>query len=88
MSGNNFEEILHNIDNVKVKKVEGTLYVMNEKITWMPKAKNLATISHNYVDIKSINCKNKGRNENLNKSFTKFFVLLKKSPKNLHRGQG
>jgi transcription initiation factor TFIIH subunit 1 len=54
MSNNNFEEIKLMVEHVKYKKVEGTLYVMSERIAWMQKQKNSFTISHYYVDIKSL----------------------------------
>jgi transcription initiation factor TFIIH subunit 1 len=53
MSGNSLEEIKLVIENVKCKKVEGSLYLMSERLAWMPKQKTLSTISHHYVDIKS-----------------------------------
>ncbi len=49
----NLEEIVLVVENVKNKKIEGSLYVMSERIAWMPKQKNVFTISHHYVDIKS-----------------------------------
>jgi transcription initiation factor TFIIH subunit 1 len=52
MSGN-LEEIKLVVENVKYKKIEGALYLMSERIAWMPKQKNAFTVSHNYVDIKS-----------------------------------
>lgn len=56
MSGKqqNLEEIVMVVESVKNKKIEGTLYLMSERIAWMPKQKNVFTISHHYVDIKSI----------------------------------
>jgi transcription initiation factor TFIIH subunit 1 len=53
MSGNSLEEIKLVIEHVKNKKVEGTLYLMSERIAWMPKGKEVFLISHHYVDIKS-----------------------------------
>lgn len=47
------EEIVMVVENVKHKKNEGALYLMNERIAWMPKQKNFFTISHHYADIKS-----------------------------------
>lgn len=41
------------IEFVRVKKADGTLYLMNERIAWMPNGKNTFTISHNYADIKT-----------------------------------
>lgn len=55
MSGNSKEEIIHQIENVRCKKMDGTLYVMSERISWISKGreKTATSISHNYVDIKS-----------------------------------
>lgn len=39
MSGNSREEIKLVIEHVKCKKIEGTLYLMSERIAWMPKGK-------------------------------------------------
>lgn len=47
------EDVLKMIDFVRVKKADGTLYLMNERIAWMPNGKNTFTISHNYADIKT-----------------------------------
>ena len=55
MAGNSREEIKLVVEYVKHKKVEGTLYLMSERIAWMPKGKvTTFTTSHYYVDIKSI----------------------------------
>lgn len=56
MSGNSLEEIKLVVENVKHKKIEGSLYLMSERIAWMPKQKSAFTTSHHYVDIKSTNC--------------------------------
>jgi hypothetical protein len=53
MSGNSLEEIKLLVENVKWKKNEGSLYLMGERLAWIPKQKNCNTISHHYVDIKS-----------------------------------
>ena len=55
MSGNSLEEIKLVVEHVKCKKVEGSLYLMSERLAWMPKQKTSSTISHHYVDIKSWN---------------------------------
>ena len=48
------EEILKVIEHVKYKKTEGSLYVMSERIGWMPKQKEQTfLVSHHYVDIQS-----------------------------------
>ena len=54
MSGNNLEEILKVVEHVKNRKMEGTLYLMSERIAWMPKQKDTFLVSHQYVDIKSM----------------------------------
>lgn len=46
------EDIRLSINNVKHKKGDGTLYLMAERLAWMPNAKNNFTISHKYSDIK------------------------------------
>lgn len=53
MSGNSLEEIKLMVENVKCKKMEGALYLMSERIAWMPKGKSNFSVSHHYVDIKS-----------------------------------
>ncbi|KAJ6221021.1 hypothetical protein RDWZM_006833 [Blomia tropicalis] len=47
------EDVLKMIEFVRVKKADGTLYLMNERIAWMPNGKNTFVISHNYADIKT-----------------------------------
>lgn len=47
------EDVRAMIEFVRVKKADGTLYLMNERIAWMPNGKNTFTISHNYADIKT-----------------------------------
>lgn len=47
------EDVLKMIEFVRVRKADGTLYLMNERIAWMPNGKNTFTISHNYSDIKT-----------------------------------
>lgn len=55
MSGNSLEEIKLAIENVKCKKVEGVLYLMSERLAWIPKQKTQnIDISYRYVDIKSV----------------------------------
>lgn len=48
------EDVLSVVQHVKNKKCEGTLYMMSERMAWMPATKQTFTVSHNYVDIKSI----------------------------------
>jgi transcription initiation factor TFIIH subunit 1 len=47
------EDILRVVENVRVKKNDGTLYMMAERIAWMPNGKDTFTISHKYADIKT-----------------------------------
>lgn len=47
------EDVLLIVSHVKNKKCEGYLYMMSERMAWMPTAKDTFTVSHNYADIKS-----------------------------------
>ena len=47
------EDVLAHIGHVKVKKNDGDLYLMTERIAWMPNGKDTFTISHKYCDIKT-----------------------------------
>ena len=47
------EDIRLQIDKVRHKKSDGTLYLMSERLAWMPNARNNFTISHKYSDIKT-----------------------------------
>ena len=49
----NGEDVRLKVDYVKSKKVEGTLYMMSERMGWMPKHKDVFTLSFDYCDIKS-----------------------------------
>ncbi|XP_074659890.1 general transcription factor IIH subunit 1-like [Tubulanus polymorphus] len=46
------EDVLSITKNVKQKKVEGSLYLMSERLAWMPGHLNTFRVSHNYADIK------------------------------------
>lgn len=61
MSGNSLEEIKLVVEHVKCKKVEGSLYLMSERLAWMPKQKTSSTISHHYVDIKTQKISTEGK---------------------------
>lgn len=52
MSANSNEEIKLSVDHVKLQKTEGTLYLMSERVAWMPKHQNVFTLSHRYEEIK------------------------------------
>lgn len=47
------EEVLLIVQAVKQKKTEGQLYMMSERMAWMPGSRGSFTISHNFTDIKS-----------------------------------
>ena len=48
------ENILLQVNHVKHKKYEGTLYLMGERLAWMASHKNdTFAVNHKYVDIKS-----------------------------------
>lgn len=46
------EDVLLMVNHVHHKKNDGTLYLMNERIAWMPEGKDTFSISHRYADIK------------------------------------
>ena len=46
------EDILLLVNGVRHKKNDGTLYLMAERIAWMPNGKDCFTISYKYSDIK------------------------------------
>ena len=46
------EDVLLQISNVKHKKGEGTLYVMNERIAFILQGSETVSVSHLYTDIK------------------------------------
>lgn len=46
------EDIRLQINNVRYKKGDGTLYLMAERLGWMPNTKDNFAISHKYSDIK------------------------------------
>ena len=48
----NGEDVRLKVDHVKSKKVDGTLYMMSERMGWMPKHKDVFTLSFDYCDIK------------------------------------
>ncbi|CAL1271219.1 unnamed protein product [Larinioides sclopetarius] len=50
--GTSSEDVLLMVNHVHHKKVDGTLYLMNERIAWMPNGKDTFSISHKYADIK------------------------------------
>lgn len=50
--GTSSEDVLLMVSEVRHKKADGTLYLMSERIAWMPNGKDIFTISHKYSDIK------------------------------------
>ena len=48
------EDVLLVVSHVKNKKCDGTLYMMSERMAWMPSTKETFTISYNYIDIKGM----------------------------------
>lgn len=46
------EDVLLQMGEVRYKKGDGTLYVMNERIAWMAENRDKVTVSHHFQDIK------------------------------------
>lgn len=46
------EDVLLQMSEVRYKKGDGTLYVMNERIAWMAENRDKVTVSHHFQDIK------------------------------------
>ena len=53
MSSATTESVLHLVGHVKLKKNEGELYLMSERLGWMVPGKGSFSVSHKYCDIKS-----------------------------------
>jgi transcription initiation factor TFIIH subunit 1 len=47
------EDVLLQVGQVRYKKGDGTLYVMNERLAWMMDHRDTFSVSHRYTDIKS-----------------------------------
>lgn len=47
------EDVLLQMGEVRYKKNDGTLYVMNERVAWMIEHRDTVTVAHKFVDIKS-----------------------------------
>lgn len=47
------EDVLLQVPHVKYKKYEGVLFVMSERIGWMPGSKSSFSVVHKYTEIKS-----------------------------------
>jgi len=46
------EEVLLIVNHVRYKKCDGSMYMMSQRMAWMPTNKSAFTVSHNYADIK------------------------------------
>ncbi|XP_049860635.1 general transcription factor IIH subunit 1 [Schistocerca gregaria] len=46
------EDVLLQVSQVRYKKGDGTLYVMNERLAWMLDHRDTVSVSHRYTDIK------------------------------------
>ncbi|GAB0087797.1 General transcription factor IIH subunit 1 [Sergentomyia squamirostris] len=46
------EDVLLQMGEVRYKKGDGTLYVMNERVAWMAEHRDTVAVSHRYQDIK------------------------------------
>ena len=51
------EDVLVVVSHVKNKKCDGSLYLMSERMAWMPAGKDTFTYSYSYVDIKGTRAK-------------------------------
>lgn len=47
------EDVLQSVSHVRHKKADGTLYVMPERVAWMPNGKDKITLSIKYSEIKT-----------------------------------
>ncbi|XP_023714083.1 general transcription factor IIH subunit 1 isoform X3 [Cryptotermes secundus] len=47
------EDVLLQVGQVRYKKGDGTLYVMNERLAWMMDHRDTVSVSHRYTDIKT-----------------------------------
>ena len=50
------EDVLLQINHVRFKKSDGTLYVMNERLAWIMENRDTVSVSHMYTEIKRKNC--------------------------------
>lgn len=48
------EEILLQVPQVRYKKGDGTLFLMDKRLAWMLENKDTVNVSHMYADIKSM----------------------------------
>lgn len=47
------EDVLLQMGEVRYKKGDGTLYIMNERICWMLEHRDTVSVTHRFADIKS-----------------------------------
>lgn len=47
------EDVLLQMGEVRYKKNDGTLYIMNERIAWMVEHRDTVAVAHKFADIKS-----------------------------------
>lgn len=47
------EDVLLQVPQVRFKKGDGTLFLMDQRIAWIMENKDTVSISHMYADIKS-----------------------------------
>jgi len=55
------EDVLLQIAAVKYKKLEGTLFLMSERLGWMPGSKSGFTVAHKYTEIKTRKISSEGK---------------------------
>lgn len=48
------EDVLLQVPQVKFKKGDGTLFLMDSRLAWMVENKDTVAVSHLYADIKSM----------------------------------
>ena len=46
------EEVLQSVEKVRYQKVDGTLYLLSERLAWAPESKGEITLSLRYSDMK------------------------------------
>ena len=51
--GTSSEDVLLMVPHVKLKKKDGIIYLMNERLGWMVENESVFSITHKYADIKS-----------------------------------
>lgn len=69
------EDVLMQVSQVRYKKGDGTLYVMNERIAWMLDNRDTVSVSHKYADIKCETLRNHINNNLV--SLENFCIIIK-----------